>query len=168
MNQRRIEVWAEKILSHITDNELLVPVPVEHLAQALGIRIKKAPSNDFSGLLLRKDGRAWIGVNDKESLVRQRFTIAHELGHFFLHKTEDAFVDYRDNKRGLTRNPKEVEANAFAAALLIPRPNLLADLKQIFQKGIFEADVEDLAKKYNVSKECMNYRILNLRTRVKK
>jgi Zn-dependent peptidase ImmA (M78 family) len=134
----------------------------EQIAEKLGIRIKRAPSDDFSGILLRKDGKALIGVNNTESHVRQRFTIAHELGHFFLHQAKDAFVDYRDNQHGGIRSSKEREANMFAAAFLIPRTSLVADVKKISSKGIFEIEIENLAKKYDVSKESMNYRLLNL------
>jgi hypothetical protein len=38
-----------------------IPVQIEQIAEKLGIRIKRAPSDDFSGILLRKDGKAWLG-----------------------------------------------------------------------------------------------------------
>lgn len=139
-----------------------IPVQIEQITTKLGIRIKRAPSEDFSGILLRKDGKALIGVNDTESHVRQRFTIAHELGHFFLHPAKDAFVDYRDNQHGGIRSSKEREANMFAASFLIPRESLISEVKKISSKGIFDTEIESLAKKYDVSKESMNYRLLNL------
>lgn len=141
-----------------------IPVPVEEIAHGLGIKIKRAPSEDFSGILIRKEGKALMGINDNESHVRQRFTIAHELGHFYLHQAKDAFVDYRDNQTGIVRNKKEREANMFAAAFLIPRESLINEVKKLSPKGIFDAEIESLAKKYDVSKESMNYRILNLRS----
>ena len=76
-----------------------VPVPIEEIASKLDIKISRGPNKDFSGLLIRKDGSALIGVNNSEAPVRQRFTIAHELGHFFLHPTKDTFIEYRDNKK---------------------------------------------------------------------
>jgi Zn-dependent peptidase ImmA (M78 family) len=139
-----------------------MPVQLEEIVEKLGIRIKKAPSEEFSGLLLRKEGRALIGVNSNEPQVRQRFTIAHELGHYFLHKTQDAFIDYRDNESGIVRNSRERTANVFAATFLMPRSHVVADLKKTAKGGIFETEIERLAKKYDVSKEAMNYSILNL------
>lgn len=160
MKNENIEKTVEQILNKLGIKQ--IPVPLEEIAEALGIRIKRAPSDDFSGLLLRKDGKALIGVNDNESHVRQRFTVAHELGHYFLHPAKDAFVDYRDNQTGLVRSTKEREANMFAAAFLIPRESIILDVKKITATGIFEEEIARLAKKYDVSKESMNYRLLNL------
>lgn len=139
-----------------------VPVPIEQIVESLGIKIKRAPSEDFSGLLLRKDGKALMGINDSEPHVRQRFTIAHELGHFYLHPAKDAFVDYRHTQGGGVRSSKERQANIFAAAFLIPRITLIAEVNKRVSAGIFDAEIEELAKKYDVSKESMNYRLLNL------
>lgn len=141
-----------------------VPIPVEEIAGKLGIRVRMAPapSDDISGLLIRKKSWALIGINENESHVRQRFTLAHELGHFFLHPTKDAFVDYRDNQTGVIRNFKERQANMFASAFLIPKQQISADVKKISKEGIFDPEIEVLAKKYDVSKEAMNYRIINL------
>lgn len=161
MKYEKIETYIEVL--HKQMGVTQSPVPVEEIAEKLGIKVKRAPSEEFSGLLLRKDGKALIGVNDSESHVRQRFTIAHELGHFFLHPTQDAFVDdYRDNQNGGVRNLKERQANMFAAAFLIPMKMLKADIKKMDSKGIFDSEIDFLAKKYDVSKEAMNYRILNL------
>ena len=140
-----------------------VPVDLEKAAKKLNIKIRRAPSEDFSGLLIRKDGRALIGINDSESHVRQRFTLAHELAHFRLHPTKDAFVDYRDNQTGVARNKKEREANLFAACLLMPREKLIADVQKVSSKGIYEAEIQELAQKYDVSGEAMNYRLINLK-----
>lgn len=160
MSKEQIEKIVEDLQQNLGVRS--TPVQIEEIAEKLGIRIKRAPSDDFSGLLLRKDGRALIGINDSESHVRQRFTIAHELGHFFLHQAKDAFVDYRDNQSGIVRSFKEREANMFAAAFLIPRKLLVADVQKISSKGIFDPEIESLARKYDVSKESMNYRLLNL------
>lgn len=160
MKNEQIEKIAEDLRNGLKMRQ--IPVPVEQIVELLGIRIKRAPSEDFSGLLLRKDGKALIGVNDSESHVRQRFTVAHELGHFLLHQAKDAFVDYRDNQKGGFRDQKERQANVFAAAFLIPRTSLIAEVRKISHTGIFDAEIENLAKKYDVSKESMNYRLLNL------
>lgn len=140
-----------------------IPVDLEKAAEKLNIKVRRAPSEDFSGLLIRKDGRALIGINDDESHVRQRFTLAHELAHFCLHPTKDAFVDYRDNQTGIVRNKKEREANFFAACLLMPRENLVADMSKISSRGIYESEIQEIANKYDVSKEAMSYRLINLK-----
>jgi Zn-dependent peptidase ImmA (M78 family) len=72
------------------------PVPVEKIADSLGVDVRWEPADqDLSGFLLRdpKDRRAIIGVNSKHHKNRQRFTIGHELGHFLLHQGEKVHID---------------------------------------------------------------------------
>lgn len=139
-----------------------VPVPVELIAAKHQLRISRAPHKQFSGMLIRKDGYALIGVSSSEPSVRQRFTIAHELGHFFLHPQKDAFVDYRDNKRDLMRTPREKEANMFAAALLMPRDLLRKDCRVMAKNGVADDELQVLARRYEVSEDAMRFRLLNL------
>ena len=156
-----IETKAEKVLKDAGIHD--VPVAVEEIAALQQIRISRAPNDSFSGLLLRKDGKALIGVNSAETKTRQRFTIAHELGHFFLHRNKDAFVDFRDNVQGVIRTPREREANMFAAALLMPRKKVLADVRALAKQGVGEDEVTILAKRYAVSEDAMRFRLINLR-----
>jgi Zn-dependent peptidase ImmA (M78 family) len=157
----KIEAIAENVLKKTGIHG--IPVPVEEMADKLGIKISRAPSSDFSGLLIRKDGRALIGVNSNEAQVRQRFTIAHEIGHFVLHPKKDAFVDYRDNKKNAMRTPREIHANMFAAALLMPGKPLMADFKKLASNGLVTDDeLAVLAEKYKVSEESMRFRLMNL------
>jgi Zn-dependent peptidase ImmA (M78 family) len=139
------------------------PVPVEEIAKQNDISIAKAPSDKFSGLLFRKEnGPAFIALNSSESPVRQRFTIAHELGHYFLHPNKTSFVDYRDNKKNILRGPKEVQANQFAAALLMPKRFLEKDVVSFASEGLTEENVALLATRYNVSEDAMKFRLMNL------
>jgi Zn-dependent peptidase ImmA (M78 family) len=159
-----IENTASKILA--TSGVTSAPVPLQIVADKFSVKIKKAPSKEFSGLLLRKDNVSYVGINSRESITRQRFTVAHELGHLFLHTKDDTFldhIDYRDNSYGgkIKRSRQEIEANTFAAALLMPQKFLLQDFKDI-ETDLDDETVERLAQKYQVSKEAMNYRILNL------
>ena len=159
----KIESRAEDVLN--TFGLKNVPVSVEEVASKLNIKINRGPSNDFSGLLIRKDGGALIGINNDEAPTRQRFTIAHELGHFFLHPQKDAFVDYRDNKKDIMRTPRERHANMFAAALLMPRSLLKKDFRSFTKKGFTEIELHSLAEKYNVSDDAMRFRLINLNLR---
>lgn len=157
----KIESLAEQILAK---HEMkTVPTPIEELARSLGIRVSRAPSADFSGLLIRKDGHALIGVNSSEAPNRQRFTIAHELGHFVLHPQKDAFVDFRKEwSAGETKPPRERHADMFAAALLMPRKSILKDFRRLAKDGYTDAVTATLAKQYAVSEEAMRYRLINL------
>ncbi len=156
----KIEAMAKDMRKKLGYTEL--PLPIEELAGKLQIKISRAPGGDFSGILIRKDGKALIGINSNEPQVRQRFTIAHELGHFILHPQKDAFVDYRDNKKDIMRTARERQANMFAAALLMPREQLINDFKNIAKSGFTDEELIILAKKYLVSEDSMKFRLMNL------
>src|SRR5258708_59499 len=99
------------------------PVPVEAIAAGLGIEVSYRPlEGDISGILRRAADHVLIGVNALEPKTRQRFTIAHELGHFRLHEGYEVIVDkmVRVNLRITPGGPlatpeEEREANWFAA-----------------------------------------------------
>ncbi len=144
------------------------PVPVQQIARDLNIEVRFSPTReDVSGALVVKGGAAFIAVNDAHHENRQRFTIAHEIGHFYLHDPkegahfdEDFRVYGRNGKSSTATDPKEVEANQFAAELLMPQKFLLADFSGM--KGDREEIVVRLAKKYKVSPQAMEYRLANL------
>jgi len=70
---------------------------------------------------------AEIYLNKEHSKVRNTFTLAHELGHFFLHK--DPSLKFRVDKC-LENNSEEIEANYFAASFLVPKEKLLLILRE--------------------------------------
>lgn len=102
-----------------------VPTPVEKIAKLLGAELRFSPlDNELSGMVYIKDEVPIIGVNSLHHPNRQRFTIAHELGHLELHRkmiTSNVHVD--KNFLVLMRDPKaatgtelfEIQANQFAA-----------------------------------------------------
>ena len=118
-----------------------------------------------------KENTPIIGVNSLHHPNRQRFTIAHEIGHLELHRgilTTSVHVDkeFPVMMRGVTASQgtdrHEIEANTFAAHLLIPK----ALLDQALAGKTFDIEddepLEELAKKFRVSKKMMEYRISNL------
>lgn len=143
------------------------PVPIEEILRKFNIRIGEASSKEYSGLLIRKESGALIGLNCDEPYSRRRFTMAHELGHFLFDLSSDAFVDrieHRDAKNVLNKDAKEIRADMFAAALLMPREFLKNDFTKIRQQGVFlQEHLELLADKYAVSKQAMKYRLANLK-----
>ncbi|MFA5841120.1 MAG: ImmA/IrrE family metallo-endopeptidase [Candidatus Paceibacterota bacterium] len=161
MITQKIEIKTQEILD--TLNIKSRPVPIEEIAIAQKIKISRAPSKEFSGMLIRKDGHALIGINNNEAPVRQRFSIAHELGHFFLHQQDDTFVDYRKElKENDIKNFKETEADQFAAALLMPKKFLEEDVKKLNSHGISEKEIKTLCDMYKVSEKAMTFRLINL------
>jgi Zn-dependent peptidase ImmA (M78 family) len=145
------------------------PVDVESIAKALSVRVEGADLDpDVSGVLVRAKGLAIIGVNADNAPNRRRFTIAHELGHFVLHRggtyiDKGIFARFRDSESGSGTSREEREANAFAAALLMPadwvqtefssRPFDLAD----------DCALQELSSLFGVSSQAMLYRLNNLR-----
>ncbi len=101
---------------------LSMPFDVVGFGKDLGISIReteKLPAK-VSGFIKQTNGTTSICVNKLEPLPRKRFTVAHELGHYFLHseRLADGIVDAL-NRDG-TVDPIENEANNFAANLLMP------------------------------------------------
>jgi Zn-dependent peptidase ImmA (M78 family) len=138
------------------------PVPVEKIAEMLGIEVRYSPNSDnVSGALIRKGKELIIGVNSSQHPNRQRFTIAHEIGHFRLHKGFDLHVDedFCINRDG-TDNLDEREANRFAAELLMPEQFIEVDAPRF--PFINDAVVSTLASKYKVSTQAMQIRLMNL------
>src|SRR5579859_858854 len=127
------------------------PIPVEKIAEMLGMEVRYLPSSDgVSGALIRKGKELIIGVNSSQHPNRQRFTIAHEIGHYILHKGWSLHVDedFCINRDGAD-NLDERAANRFAAELLMPEDLIQADVARF--EFINDAVVSALADKYRVS-----------------
>lgn len=91
------------------------PVPVDSIASSLGVQVLRVANPGWSGAALSNETTATAWINSDEPLARQRFTLAHELGHLLLHPLG---VEFRD--ASFAGSPRETEANKFAAALLMP------------------------------------------------
>jgi Zn-dependent peptidase ImmA (M78 family) len=152
------------------------PVDVESIARSLGADVNYSPADDsLSGFLLRNEetGTAVIGVNSEQHPLRQRFTVAHELGHYLLHANERVHVDRREagfqvKLRNETSSAgtdvEEMEANLFAAQLLMPAEFLRRDLAGYESLDVFEDDplINYLKDKYQVSIRALTIRLTRL------
>jgi Zn-dependent peptidase ImmA (M78 family) len=150
------------------------PVPVEWLAEEIGARLSyRSLDGDISGILYRNEpGDPVIGVNARDARTRQRFTIAHELGHLLLHPGHQIIVDklVKVNFRRTASMPvaglaEEREANAFAAELLMPERLLKDAASQIVGDSVlYSTDglIRELAALFDVSLQSMGYRLVNL------
>jgi Zn-dependent peptidase ImmA (M78 family) len=145
------------------------PVPVEQIAAELDVDVRLEPlDGGLSGMLYRaENGRVVLGVNSAHAPVRQRFTVAHELGHFLLHR-DTLHVDglvHRDEISSLAVDTKEIEANAFAAELLMPRSLVLEQVVELLPKsGVGDPArlASHLARRFDVSEQAMEFRLANL------
>jgi Zn-dependent peptidase ImmA (M78 family) len=168
----RINAKVKELLTRARVQE--APVPVEEIAESVGARIVYNSFNDgISGVLIRKAGNIVIGVEKDQPRHRQRFTVAHELGHLVLHQGGEVHVDrdFRVNLRSplssRAEDIEEIEANAFAASLLMPINFLLIDLRDRTLDIEEEGQLADLAARYQVSIQAMTYRLTNIFSRPK-
>lgn len=135
------------------------PIDLEKIAKLLGFNILSFPFPESrKGTVLIEEGVRAIGVNESYSDSAQRFTIAHEIGHFVNghQHVENTFSN--DNTRFYSRYfQQEREADLFASELLMPKDFLIQD---IAMAGL---DLDKLRKKYLVSEEAMRIRLKTLR-----
>lgn len=93
------------------------PVPVELIALQLGVLLKEQASTEWIGKVDPTVDPPAIWINSSDALVRQRFTMAHEIGHLLLHPLNRLLRDTTFARPG---DVIEEEANEFAASLLMP------------------------------------------------
>lgn len=145
------------------------PVPVERIARSLGAQVRYAPfEGELAGMLIRDaDGRGVvIGVNSLHHPNRQRFTIAHECGHLRLHQGQRAYVDRsplrinrRDEVSSQATDAEEIEANRFAAELLMPYDMIIQDLVESSLDIEDEGALRDFGDRYRVSMQALTLRL---------
>jgi len=145
---RHIEDLVGKARKSVAFDKL--PVPTDKIAEKLGLKIVEFEfPESFSGVL-RKE-RGVVGVNKNHPLVRRRFTIAHEMGHFILGHDGDSIDEQSDRPMSLER-----EANTFASHLLIPTDLVIASVQKV---GL---DLKTLAREFGVSEQAMTIRLLEM------
>lgn len=168
-NRRAAQTAAEKVLAEYSIQS--APVPVDRIAKQMGAQLRFSPlDQELSGMIFIKDGVPIIGVNSLHHPNRQRFTIAHEIGHLVLHRqtlTSAVHVDkdfklFRGPKTAEGSDPIEVAANNFGSELLVPRTFLEPFLEKLHVDMDDEKPLEELAQKFRVSKQVLSYRIQNL------
>jgi Zn-dependent peptidase ImmA (M78 family) len=167
MNTPHIEQRAQNILRE--SDAYRVPIPLDLVFSHLGLIAQARALADASGVLVVEGGRGVIGYNAMHSSVRQRFTMAHEIGHYVLHvkdKQPHLFIDRsvyrRDDESSTGSDHQEVEANKFAAALLMPADLVRSEVEKHGLDLDDENDVGALAKRFNVSTAAMSFRLGNL------
>lgn len=160
----------QEIIRQITD--LPIPVPVEELAQMLDIiSIEALTTEGFEGGLLTdaEKSEGFILVNMSSPSQRRRFTVGHELCHFLTpsHKVDgDQFLCSPEDMRLISAPESdraarmEVEANRFAARILMPEPHFRRDLR--LRKRAEIEHILTLAERYHTSKEATARRYVDV------
>ena len=146
------------------------PVLVDEIIRQHGIGLQESVLEDsVSGMMItRENGTTVVAINQSHHENRKRFSMAHELGHYVLHRTtRSIFVDsseqkfYRDAEASTGTKLQEIEANAFAAELLMPREKIeefLPEKLNYLDEGV----IERLADEFKVSQSAMIFRLQKL------
>jgi Zn-dependent peptidase ImmA (M78 family) len=144
------------------------PVNIEAVIRGLGIELDKKAALDasISGQIERVAEQKYkVSVNATDNYMRQRFTMAHELGHYLLHQDliGDGLKDdraYRSTTIGtystaLVGPAEEAAANRVAARVLMPAEKVASEARDF-------PSVDALAKRFQVSKKAMEIRLQTL------
>jgi Zn-dependent peptidase ImmA (M78 family) len=146
------------------------PVDVEGIIRKLGITYRNEPmANGESGFIEHENGDFTITVDSTEGRQRQRFTAAHELAHYLLHREKlvqvgglsrhsDSLYDgFADGNPPQPFSPShEVEANRLAAQILMPKEAVTSAYNSRFD------NVDEVAMKFGVSMQAMSIRLKTL------
>lgn len=165
---------------HKVFNEIMI-------AEDIKFKEISSVSNDFVGALTKgNNNQVYIMINNNiDNLGRKNFTIAHELGHYFLqHQLHQNSVFCNSNdivEEGHQQNPIELEANYFASCLLMPEekvksafPIILENrsrqkikdflvVKNDYTYGVWKLIRDELTKRYGVSEAALRYRLQQLK-----
>lgn len=141
-----------------------VPIDPVLLANQIGVAVYNAKfsADTWAGLISKRNQTTQIFVEQSDPPYRKRFSIAHELGHHFLHLVEDGeIIDSRadmfrekepSGESMSTERIREIQANWFAAALLMPEDLVRMEWRKT-------PDMRRMAELFNVSEEAMGYRL---------
>jgi Zn-dependent peptidase ImmA (M78 family) len=143
-----------------------LPIDPFAIAEGLGLKVQKIVLEpDVSGMLAKRpDEDPQVYVNATDSYVRQRFSCAHEIGHYIKRttsgdgnpkKAEWGYIDRRGPSASHGTNSDEIYANRFAAALLMPEERIEA----ITAEGLGPVA---MAAQFEVSLDAMTFRLDNL------
>lgn len=168
MTVQQAEAAASRLLStswwDAPKEERPLPVDPFAIAAALGITVRRIrlPLDESGNIVLAPDADPLISLNRGDSPARQRFTCAHEIGHYFRRLESGSldrqvvFVDRRAQLASAGVDAVEIYANQFAAALLMPA-------RAVQQGYVFEGHrPEALARRFDTSVQAMNLRLRNL------
>jgi Zn-dependent peptidase ImmA (M78 family) len=149
------------------------PVDVAAVAKRLGLQVIFTDlSEDISGVLITGKQGSCIAVRKSDSETRKRFSIAHETAHHCLrhqfepgehvHVDRGHLISHRSHRSSAGTDLKEIEANQFAACLLMPSRLLRESIKSLNAVQLYDSHVTALAKEFQVSEQAMTIRLSTL------
>lgn len=155
--------WIDSVIANIkssADDTYYPLVSLAEMAQSLGIKVFEDDLTSVSGSLSGfitydtpdKKTNPRIFIEETMTAEKKRFTLAHELGHHFLHEGLKLRLDNYDYSAADKDTMEETEANYFAASLLIPKDLLLTKFEET-------NDLAKLAQYFGVSLSAMRTRV---------
>lgn len=167
-------VQAEQLVRELIASRTIQPPPVDpfKVAKALGlIVVADDLGEDVSGLLIRRGSQVVVGVQRSDHPNRRNFTVAHEIAHYRLghqfeigahvHVDKGNFISQRGSRSSKGIDPKEIEANQFAASLLMPTQIVQNEARKL-GLPLLDSDVTALADRFKVSEQAMTIRLSKL------
>lgn len=140
-----------------------LPIKLGAIAERLGVKVLLSTlPRGTSGQIGQEDGEFVIRINRHEAKHRQRFTLAHELAHFLLHR-ERIVEEGGWSENVLLRAPNqpiqiEYEANRLASDLVMPS-HLLEKATAEYNGPMTSEVIEDLARRFGVSTAAMEIKL---------
>ena len=164
--QNRTGYIRERVRKLLKDTgQTSAPIDLEKICAQLGFKFLEAENfnDNISALCVKMGNQKIAAVNKKHTVVRKRFSLAHEIGHWLLgHLTDDLLpivtMDAPPDPSSFRRfaEGKEHEANAFAAELLVPT--------HFFKDVLKRTDkLEELCSIFLVSKQTMSIKMLSIK-----
>lgn len=143
------------------DDSCRLPIDPIVIARRLGMEVytSEIGNPDVAGMLIKDANRdPEIYLNARDHPNRQRFSCAHEIGHYVHRADNDSaaweYIDYRSSLSSTGTDPVERFANGFAAELLMPEQLVRLHAQELSRGG--------LASLFKVSMEAMGHRLKNL------
>jgi Zn-dependent peptidase ImmA (M78 family) len=170
MNLNAVRGTAESVAKQYGKDRL--PIDLNTIASILGLRILYAAlPEDVSGLLVSGPNGSFVVVQESDPPNRQRFTVGHEIAHHFLkhqfapgehvHVDRGHYVSQRGPRSSTGLDSKEIEANQFAAALLMPSRLVRQEVSKL-GTHLLDHHVSALAEAFGVSEQAMTIRLTSL------
>lgn len=142
-----------KYLEIIDKHQQKIPVKITDIANDFGIKVYKSTMSGISGAILKEDKEYVIYINSEDGRNRQRFTIAHEIAHYVLHKDKIG-NNLTDNAMYCSRlsNVLEKQANRLAYEILMP-------VKFVMEYINENKNISQMASLFEVSEEAVKIRL---------
>lgn len=181
INTKSLNVLTKQLIKKHSSAK--APIDIFGIIENIGINLKfEEMEDEMSGFINISEDRSIIVINDKHHMNRKRFSAAHELGHYCLHKDvqstfiDKSFITGLSVKKGSTRGKTfhrnslsskgehlhEIEANRFAATILMPEDLIEDTILELNIDLTIERDLERLAIKFGVSVQAMAFRLASL------